>query len=347
MIDNTKGYIIPENSDELSVFSIAYQYAMIFASKIYNYHIPSIQGLISFSSEVNYLYSLSPYFSDFLEKGLYELQQTNEMPKMLDSLYRACKEIIDFRKDDKGNEKFKNAVSRILMISYGEDFKSNSTPTEIAQKLVQNNIVVDSIVFNDDCNKNIATVSHLTNGLCILPTDASDALSLIEQDAFLNYKQRKIKIVPLIKNDKSTLPSRLINYPKKITPDFIKKIDENAYYDTEILNKDFYNATLRCRLVTPSHVCSKNQHNKIDIRRYRLILRELHLAAEIFDENSDLYDQDMKIFTVQSCLDHWRVFILNKQTNKQNKIKKNFIHFKFSFIFFIFMPAISNHCLCT
>ena len=67
----------------------------------------------------------------------------------------SCDIITEFRTDEEGNEKFKNAVFRILVISDGEDTSSEKTPVDIVPKLIENKIIVDCVFASTAVGKNM------------------------------------------------------------------------------------------------------------------------------------------------------------------------------------------------
>lgn len=105
---------------EIPCITIAYQVLTIILNKLYGYYIPSIQGLVSFNSKIDLKISFTPLnlkFEDLCLKNV-NLQSS---PKLFDSLVFSCNEIYKFRKDIIRNELFKNAQSRIIVISSGID----------------------------------------------------------------------------------------------------------------------------------------------------------------------------------------------------------------------------------
>lgn len=68
-------------------------------------------------------------------------------------------------------------------------------------------------------------------------------------------------------------------------------------------------------LVTPHCFLSKIYNKSLNFtnRRIKRIMNELHLAVNINDSKSPLYDPDMKIFAYKSNVDQWRVFITSDE----------------------------------
>ena len=310
MIGDLAGYVINPKSDKDHRVTIAIQYLTAFANRTYGYRIPCIQGLVSFNNTINVRCPLSPLVPDFEDKGLKKIRP-DSTTKLWDSLIRSCEEIVKFRKDSRGKEIYKNATSRILVISDGEDVNSNAKVEDVVKELIKNKIIVDSVIISteDEC-KMLCAVCHATGGLAFRPENVKQGLSLFEQSAFLNYEERKNRSDPLIAGERTTIPSRL--KPDQITEDFMNKARDNAKFDNDVQNKELIQAAANVRLATPRHVCAKNRDTQIANPRQRRILRELHAAAEANDSetpDNKNFDPDMKIFTFQSNLDRWRVFL--------------------------------------
>ena len=307
MIGDLAGYVIPAKSQKDHRVTIAYQYLTTFANRTYGYRIPCIQGLVSFNNNIVVRCPLSPLVPDFEDKGLKKIRP-DSTTKLWDSLARSCDELTKFRKDSRGKEIYKNAISRILVISDGEDLNSSTKVQDVVKELIKNKIIVDSVIISteDEC-KMLCAVCHATGGLSFRPKDVKEGLALFEQSAFLNYEERKNRSDPLIPGDRATIPSRL--KPDQITEDFMNKARDNAKFDEEVQNKELIQAAANVRLATPRHVCAKNRDARIPSPRQRRILRELHAAAEANDPDSPSFDPDMKVYTFQSNLDRWRVYL--------------------------------------
>ena len=71
------------------------------------------------------------------------------------------------------------------------------------RKCFQNRVVVDSIIFNkEEKVKQLASLSHLTGGVSFQVEDAIKGLHLINEDAFINIKDRQKSNKPNIPGDK-------------------------------------------------------------------------------------------------------------------------------------------------
>ncbi|OHT11426.1 hypothetical protein TRFO_19161 [Tritrichomonas foetus] len=292
---------------------ISKQYLTTFANRTYGYRIPCIQGLISFNTVITKRCPLSPLVPDFEDLGLRTIQPRHAT-HLWDALNESADEIIKFNTDEEGNKICKNAQCRILVISDGDDKTSANKPEEVAKKLLQNDVIVDSVIVNtnndkDEC-KMLCALCHITGGLSLRPQTVSEGLTIFEQSAFLNYKERKLFNTPILDGKLSTIPNKLQYNLEMITAEFFEQARKEDKFDTEIVNNEISIGQNKVQLATPKKVVYANQNNVINSPRHRRILRELHATAEVMDSaNMKRYDPDMKIFTHQSNLDRWRVFI--------------------------------------
>lgn len=300
-LDESNSMIDP-NSDKDERVAIAIQYLTIFANQIYNSHIPSIIGLVTFNDTINVRCQLSPFISDF-EKVLNNIQP-NSTPKLYDSIIRSSEEIVNFK-----NDKYNNATSRILVVSSSDDVNSNAKVEDVVKTLIQNKIIVDSLIISqeNDC-KMLCAISHATGGVSFKPKDFKEGISICELSAFINYEIRKASATPLISGDRSTIYSRL--KIEKITNEFMNKVKNNAEFDTEITNREVIQSLAKVRLATPSHICEYSKENNISNSHMKRILKEFQIASEICDmANNPNFDPDLKFYVYQANFDRMKVFL--------------------------------------
>ena len=213
-------------------------------------------------------------------------------------------EIVRYRTDKAGKDKFEEAKSRILVISSCEDNGSTNKVEDVVKSLKTNKIIVDSIILNNSTStmnegKMLCAVCHSTGGLSFNISSIEEGISLFNKQSFLNVTIRKISSFSLHKGVRSTIFSRIKN--ESITAEFMNKAKEDAIFDTEVLDKySFTNSSIR--LLTPKKVCSLNENLFIPSTRQRRILREFSYAMKMNDDS-------IKVFTYKSNYDRWRVFI--------------------------------------
>lgn len=141
MLNDFDGNLIPPNSDKEDCLTIATQYITSFVNRLYGYHIPCIQGLVSFNDKVKLQCPLTPNLTDFEDKLLKNFQPQSTS-KLLDSIVFSCDEIMKIVLDKK-----LNASLRILVISSGKDDNSTAKIEDVVQKLIKCKIIVDCIIF--------------------------------------------------------------------------------------------------------------------------------------------------------------------------------------------------------
>ena len=309
MMCDMDGQIIDKNSDKDDRITIAIQYLTIFISRIYGYHIQSIQGLISFNNEIKVKCPLSPFVSDFEDKGLKNIKPKSTR-KLWDSLFKSCEEISKFRKNNSGKDIYENAQSRILVISDGDDENSSVKVEDVVKELINNRIIVDSVIIGskDEC-KMLCAVCHATGGFSMRPESVSKGISLFEKSAFLNIVERKDRSDPLIPGNRNTLTHKLALKVDVINADLLNEAKKIASFDTEIINKELFQASQNDQLTTPRQFCPKNINKSIHSSRQKRILRELFVAAEANDPKSPFYDPDLKIYPLQANVDRWKAYI--------------------------------------
>lgn len=306
MYDIAESGSMRNNRMDISPFIYVYQYVMIFSYKLNDFCIPCFQGLVSFNSKMTVRCPFTPFASG-IDQCFKDISP-NGRAKLWDSLDFCCDEISKFRKDINGNEIYRNATSRIIIFSNGKDSDSRRKVEDVVKNLLMNKIVVDAIILNGK-NEQLAAVCHLTGGVVFSLDDCSKAMSLFEEIKFVDYKERVKPIEPLIPGDKTSIPFHI--KPEQITEQFMNILVKNSKYDTDVISKEIQHETVNEPLITPRCFLSKIYNKSLNLtnRRIKRIMNELHLAVNINDSKSPLYDPDMKIFAYKSNVDQWRVFI--------------------------------------
>lgn len=128
--------------------TVAYQYLTTILSKIYGYKIQSVQGLVSFNNEATVKCPFSLFVDDIETKGFDNFSPESGV-ELWNSIKLSCNEIIKFRKDKSGKEIFKRARSRIIIITDNCDEISEEEIALLLKMLIENKIVVDSIILNN------------------------------------------------------------------------------------------------------------------------------------------------------------------------------------------------------
>lgn len=214
-----------------------------------------------------------------------------------------------FRKNIQGEEIYANALSRIIVISSGEDSGSSVKIEDLIKELIKNKIVVDSFIINSNTKKQfnkLCALSKMTGGLSFHFNDLSEIIPILDNISFINYDEREKSIEPLIINDRKTIQTFL--KPKDITESFIIQVSENVNFDNDVQNKYIKQAKLNVPLITPQCFISKKSITNSNSRIKRIMI-EAQKAVERVKEGTLSYDTDMKIYFYKSNVDKWKVFL--------------------------------------
>ena len=98
----------------------------------------------------------------------------------MDSISLSCTEIVKFK-----TEKYKNARSRIFVISCNDDFNSDNKIDDVAKELKINHIEVESIIVSsENIGKLLCALCHITGGFSFHPKNIFDGTDLITNNFF-------------------------------------------------------------------------------------------------------------------------------------------------------------------
>ena len=290
-------------------YVIATQCLTSFANKTYGYRIPCLLGLIAFNDKIKTRCQLSPLVPDFELKGLSGIVMGG-VTHLWDALLKAYDDIIEFTTDSEGHPKFPNAINRLIVISDGADVESTHNFLQVAQKLFKKQLIVDSIIVSlrEKC-KELAVISHLTGGIAFRVDDVFKGLRLFEESAFLNAKERKQSMKPIIPGDRNTFLSKLT--ADKITQDFLDNAVKNVVFDDGCKSNILEKVAGKPKLSTPEYVCFVNRAEQVPDPRKRRIIRELRNAAQVMnpEDKNNRYDRDVMVYPIHGFLDIWEVFI--------------------------------------
>lgn len=310
--------------DDNDFFLIYNQYLTILTDKFFANDIACFHGLVSFNNEIKMKCPFT-LFSDEFEKQSLENFEPKSKPKLWDSLSFSCKEIYKFRKDIEGNEIYPNAISRIIILSSGNDFKSKVIFENLVKELIKNKIIIDSIIINPSQDKKfnmLSAISHITGGLSFYAKNYEEIIPILENGSFINYAEREILNEPLLSNDRTTIPYRI--KPNQITKQFMNQIIEKEKFDTIIPNKIIKQAMLNAPVITPQNYINKNKDKQIFNSRFRRIMIELQEVNKFL--NSDINDH-IKVYLYKSNIDIWKVFIYGYEGSLYEKKKVLFARF--------------------
>ena len=193
-----------------------------------------------------------------------------------------------------------NILARIICVTGGSDNASKIQPIEVANSLMKNNIVMDSIQF---CRNKVEThaIAKLSGGYSFRPEDHKDLLRILENEPMLNSNCRKYK------NCLKTYQDALsINFDTNI--EFLYPHKLASTFQTS--EKWFVNATKN--KIVPSRVTPDG------IKR---ILRELA------DLQTDPH-QSFEVFPCDDAVDFWHLMLeAPTGTNYEGGIFRLYIEF--------------------
>jgi len=81
-----------------------------------------------------------------------------------DALNEGVNSLLEFRK------KNPSTILRIIALTDGEDNQSKIRPEEVARRIVENRIILDSFVVSHD-SVGLKTITHASGGRCYCPED--------------------------------------------------------------------------------------------------------------------------------------------------------------------------------
>ncbi|XP_063060431.1 uncharacterized protein LOC134453583 [Engraulis encrasicolus] len=141
---------------------------------------------------------------------------------------------------DKVKKQFPNCRLRVLCLSDGDDNGSSKAPAYVANRLMNSNIVVDSINVGTSGNRILKAISHATGGCCFKPTTSAEALKLFEMETLLSLESRKLRpkpSLPLRCKEALLALSKSAAYDKEPTVNLPEKIKNKVTMTKNALKK--------------------------------------------------------------------------------------------------------------
>ncbi|KAI1883300.1 hypothetical protein AGOR_G00243780 [Albula goreensis] len=156
-----------------------------FADRTMAYDFHHVVGLVTFGSVVKMFHSFTETLETFKD------YVNNLQPKGVTPLYDALHFGISELK--KVEEHFPDCRLRMMCLTDGCDMGSSRKPVDVAVKLINSNIVVDSILLGEEDISVLHGISNATGGCCFKPMTGKEALKLFEMETVLSLERRKIK----------------------------------------------------------------------------------------------------------------------------------------------------------
>ncbi|KAJ8357820.1 hypothetical protein SKAU_G00206140 [Synaphobranchus kaupii] len=155
-----------------------------FSDRTMAYDFPHVIGLVKVASDVKF-----HKFTESLEifKVIVGTLEAQGCTLLYDALNRGHSELQNMKKS------FPNCRLRMLCLTDGDDQGSSSDPVQVAVKLIDANIVVDSVLLGQEQNTILHGISNVTGGCCFKPETSKEALKLFEMETVLSLERRKLK----------------------------------------------------------------------------------------------------------------------------------------------------------
>ncbi|KAG7457026.1 hypothetical protein MATL_G00242160 [Megalops atlanticus] len=149
----------------------------------YDFH--HVISLVTFGREVKQFHTFTETLETF-KKYVDNLQAAGKTP-LYDALNYGIAQLENVKKQ------FPDCRLRTLCLTDGHDEGSLNDPVNVAVRLINSNIVVDSILLGNEENTVLHGISNATGGCCFKPMMGKEALKLFEMETVLSLERRKLK----------------------------------------------------------------------------------------------------------------------------------------------------------
>ncbi|KAI4915441.1 uncharacterized protein J4E92_009395 [Alternaria infectoria] len=170
----------------LSRLDVLKQMFDAYINRLLAYNYQTRIGLVTFSTRPSLLQPITHSVENFRHK-LNDMRATGDTA-VWDSILLAQDQLQEYAKQ------YPKARLRIVVISDGEDNKSNNRAHELPLGLFRNGIVVDSFCLGTYADHtDIKTISYLTGGYAFQPASLEDAMAICEMEPVLSLLERPDK----------------------------------------------------------------------------------------------------------------------------------------------------------
>ncbi|XP_017281441.1 uncharacterized protein LOC108241656 [Kryptolebias marmoratus] len=156
-----------------------------FATRSMAYDFHHVIGLVKFDSMVKTLHTFTENLEKFKEH-MREIEASG-CTLLYDALRRGVRELHQVE------TRFPDCRLRIICLTDGNDSGSSMEPVAVTAKLLQSNIIVDSILLGNVDNSMLHGISNATGGCCFKPQSTKEGLKLFEIETVLSLEERKLK----------------------------------------------------------------------------------------------------------------------------------------------------------
>ena len=266
-------------------FHVAWQYLSLLMNRLYGFRIPVLLGFVTFNDQVVPMCPISPVSGD-IERAVKEMVNlVKGQTKLYDAIYDCIRSIVDFC----ASGKYDHAKRRILVFSDGSDHTSEHRAEDVAQDLVANHIILDSIHLSaKDQSQDLVKMSHASGGFAFQIKEVEDGLRLFEDEAFLILRMREEA------------------NPPPVTPEVWGLARDS--FDDKIQNTELLTASKRpTGLYTPrGFAAEKEGHVEGDKRTLRL-LREI--KEVIRHEDNDRF----RVYVNDRDINEWKLYLASPE----------------------------------
>lgn len=279
-------------------FTISQKFFTKFIEACYKYHTSSLYGSIMFNHEHEVRNELNPLANNFVERMIHKGEVPQGGTRMFTAIKTAADKMLEANKDNK----FTDAVMRIIVISDGNDEHcTKQEMTDVMNFLLQKKIRVDGIIVSDDIARELVAISRFTGGISIFPRTLEEGLDFFNKEEFFNvnlrqfgeFRQREVTLDEV----KGLPPVTVDQLDSEI------KIRQNEFADKDV------------HVTSPSYAITQ-------FEKEVLALMEGHADApshfshpatkRIISELKKIItepDEDFRVYPLKDRVDVWRVLI--------------------------------------
>ena len=177
---------LSNNRVRLSRLDVLKQMFDAYINRLLAYNYQTRIGLVTFSTRPSLLQPITHSVENFRHK-LNDMRATGDTA-VWDSILLAQDQLQEYAKQHP------KARLRIIVISDGEDNKSNNRAYELPLGLFRNGVVVDSFCLGTYADHtDLKTISYLTGGYAFQPGSLEDAMAICEMEPVLSLLERPDK----------------------------------------------------------------------------------------------------------------------------------------------------------
>ncbi|CAG9312205.1 unnamed protein product [Blepharisma stoltei] len=175
------------------------QFFESFADRTVGYNLNHVMSLFLFSTTIDRACGFTENISTFT--AVAHQSKHSGGTKLWDAIYEAIQSLVEFK------VKYPNTHLRILCLSDGEDTSSTHGYLQVAQQLIANNVIMDSVVVGD-LSQNLKAISYASGGYVFLPATLQDGIKLFESETLLSVRNRKSIVKCMVNTDNDLEPLR-------------------------------------------------------------------------------------------------------------------------------------------